>query len=173
MKRATGLTLLLACLVLVPLSHVDLASTDDSWLLMVDGRAVDVRGHAAEQWNRLRRDCRHMQAVAATAPWHGQALRAMRQYSPPDSASAQLQQLLRHQDWAVAEVRFARLQSAVVLLRDGPAGLAIVPQGIWSGSTHPHRYSAFVRRYLKSQVPQAPSVLIDCFDPQDAAGRGP
>ena len=173
MRYRASVVLLAALLIGLPLSHLEIETSDGSWLLRVDGRAVDVAGYVSERYTSLTRNCTQVRTLAPADPLHAQVLAAVRQYSPPDSASAQLQQLLRHQDWAVAEVRFARLQSAVVLLRDGPAGLAIVPQGIWSGSTHPHRYSAFVRRYLKSQVPQAPSVLIDCFDPQDAAGRGP
>ena len=167
MKRPAALTLLLACLVLVPLSHLELRAADDSWLLVVDGRPVDVRGQAAEHWNRWRRDCGRILPLAAGDAVHAEVLQAVRQYSPPDSHSAQLQQLLRSGDWAVAEVRFGLLQNAVVLLQQGPGGWRVQPQGIWSGTTHPYRYAPFVRRYLQAQVPKAPAGLIQCLDPSN------
>ncbi len=174
MKRPAALTLLLACLVLVPLSHLELRAADDSWLLVVDGRPVDVRGQAAEHWNRWRRDCGRIEPLMAGDAVHAEVLQALRRYSPPDSHSAQLRQLLRSSDWAMAEVHFGLLQSAVVLLHLGPGGWRVLPQGIWSGTTHPYRYAPFVRRYLQRQVPEAPAPLVQCLDPFEdlpATGR--
>lgn len=165
MRRSTALVLLSACLVLVPLSHVEIEAMDDTWLLRVDGRAVDVSGQLAGHWNRLMRDCRAIEHVPENAPLHARALEAVRQYSPPDSQSAQLRSLVRRSDWALAELRFSRLPDSVVLLRETPAGLDIEPRSVWSGTTHPLDTGSFIRRYLQKQVPEAPLELTRCFEP--------
>lgn len=165
MKRSTALTVLLACLVLVPLSHLEWRSTDNSGLLVVDGRPVDVLGQASEWWTRWRRDCRHIATRSASDAVHAEVLQAVRMYSPPDSQTAQLQQLLHSGDWVLVDVRFGQLQNAVVLLRQDAGRWTVLPRGIWSGTTHPYRYAAFVWRYLQAQVPEAPSALIFCLDP--------
>ena len=174
MKRSRALlTLLVAGLVLVPLSHLQWLAVDGGGLLLVDGRPVDVRGQASEFWTRWRRDCRPTTALSPDDAVHAHVLQAVRAYSPPDSHTAQLRQLRLQGDWAVADVRFGQLQNAVVLLRQDSGGWTVQPQGIWSGTTHPHRYTAFVWRYLQDRVPEAPATLIHCLDPsEDWPGAG-
>lgn len=65
----------------------------------------------------------------------------------------------------MAQLQFSQLQDAVVLLHETPEGLSITPQGIWSGTTHPLHGGSFIRRYLRTQAPEAPADLIRCFDP--------
>lgn len=166
MKRSTGLTLLTACVVLVTLSHLDLQSADDSWLLVIDGRPVDVAGHVAERWNHLARDCRQVEHVAAEQPFHARTLQTVREYSPPDSASAEVRRLIRSGDWALADLQFSGLQNAVVLLHETTQGLRILPEAMWSGTTHPLHEASFIRRYMRLRAPEAPADLIRCFDPQ-------
>lgn len=165
MRRSTALVLLSACLVLVPLSHVQIEPMDDTWLLRIDGRPVDVSGRMAGHWNRLVRNCQAISHVPPNDPLHARALQAVRQYSPPDSQSGQLRSLVRSSDWALAELQFSQLPNTVALLRETPAGLAIEPRSVWSGTTHPFDTGHFVRRYLQKQVPEAPLELIRCFEP--------
>lgn len=164
MKSRASLVLLIALLVLVPLSHLEIEPSDGSWLLRVDGVPVDVPGHVADAFSTLTRSCSRVQALAPADPGFESALEAIRRESPPHSLSAQLVDLRRQGDWLLAQVRFTELQSAVVLLQVSEAGYAIAAGGVWSGSTHPHRPGPVVRRYLRSRVPQAPGDLIDCFE---------
>lgn len=164
MKRRTALAVLLAAGVLVPLSHLEIEPADGSWLLRVDGRALDVAGQLSARWVAFTRDCRRVQPVPASAPAHAQVLATVRQYSPPDSLSADIVTLLALEPWWLVRVRFDALQEAVLLLQQTPEGMAIAPGGVWSGGTHPHRPEPLIRRYLRARVPEAPTALTDCLD---------
>lgn len=164
MRRATAVSLLASLLVLVPLSHLDIQKADDSWLLLVTGRPVDVSGRMAEAVNRITRRCGAVQAVQSADALRSEVTGLLAGYSPPDSATAQITGLWRQQDWILASVRFDRLEPAVVLIRQSQGGLRVVPNGIWSGPTHPFRADAYVRRYLARRVPAVPSGLLDCAD---------
>lgn len=163
-KLRAAQVVLLAMAVLLPLSHVDITSSDDSWLLWVDGRPVDVAGALAQSLTRWRRDCRQVRPVGPAEPLHAQVLAALRQHSPPDSLSAELVQLSASGRWLLAQVRFGALQEAVVLLEHADQGVRVSEGGVWSGSTHPHRPEPVVRRYLHSRVPAAPEPLLACWD---------
>ncbi len=164
MKSRARLVLLALLLVLVPLSYLDVEHADDSWLLRVTGVPVDVRGLVSDGFVRLARSCSRVQALGPDDQRFTSALRAIRQESPPHSLSAQLVDLRQQEDWLLAQVRFANLHDAVVLLHASGAGHVIAPGGVWSGSTHPHRPGPVIRRFLRSRVPQAPGDLIDCFE---------
>jgi len=166
MKRSTALSVLLAVAVLVPLSHVEVQSTDDTWLLRVDGRPVDLAGAVSQAYTRWRRDCGRVQQLGATQPVHAAALQVLRGHSPPASASAELRSLARQGDWLLAQVRFGHLQDAVVLLQASSQGWRVDTAGIWSGTTHPLRPEPFIRRYLQRRVPDAPTDLLDCLEVQ-------
>jgi hypothetical protein len=164
MKFRASLLVLVVLLVVVPLSHLNIESSDDSWLVRVDGVPVDVPGLVSDTYSALTRSCSQVQALGPTDPRFASAQEVIRQESPPHSLSAQVVDLRQQGDWALAQVRFAELQSAVVLLQASGAGYAMSPVGVWSGSTHPHRPGPVVRRYLRSRVPQAPGDLVACFD---------
>lgn len=163
MKYRASVLVLAAMGVLLPLSHLEIQASDDSWLLLVDGRAVDVAGYWSDQYTALTRNCSQVQAVPSTDPLHAQALQAIRQDSPPDSLSAQLVQLMRQDHWLLAQVRFRGLQDAVVFLNASGQGLTIPRNAVWSGATHPHRPEPIIRRYLQRSVPEAPADLTACF----------
>lgn len=164
-KSRASLALLLALAIVLPLSHLEISPSDDSWLLQVDGRPVDLAGRLAEHYTALTRNCRPVQAVPATDPQWSQALRAIAAYSPPDSLSAQLVQLIRQDTWWLAQARFSGLQDAVVLLTASGQELTIADGAVWSGSTHPHRPGPVIRRYLQARAPAAPAGLMACFEP--------
>ena len=150
-------------LVVLPLSHLEIQTSHDSWLLLVDGRPVDVAGYVSERHTRLTRHCSHVQALPPTDPLHAQALNTIKHYSPPDSMSARMVHAIRQGDWLLAQVKFRNLQDAVVLLKASTPGLEIVKDGVWSGATHPHRPEPLIRRYLQIRVPSAPADLTACF----------
>ena len=164
MKSRATFTLLLTMLVLLPLSHLEIEASDDSWLLRVDGRPVDVAGYFSEKYTNLTRHCSQVPALGPTDRLYNDALTAIRQYSPPDSLSAQLVHVIRQDHWLLAQTRFLGLQNAVVLLTQSEQGLTIPEGGIWSGTTHPHRPEPVIRRYLQGRVPAAPADLTGCFN---------
>ncbi len=163
MKSRARLVLLVLLLVLIPLSYLDIERADDSWLLRVTGVPVDVPGLVSDTYSVLTRRCTPVQSVDRADLRFRSALETIRQESPPHSLSAQIVDLRGQGDWLLAQVRFADLHDAVVLLQGAGVGHVIAPGGVWSGSTHPHRPGPMIRRFLRSRVPQAPGDLIDCF----------
>lgn len=149
--------------VFLPLSHVQFEPSDDSWLLLVDGRPVDIAGYFSEQFADLTRNCSRIQELHIKDQLYADVLAAIQQYSFPDSASAELISLQRQDNWLLAQVRFSRLQNAVVLLSYSENGLTIPSGSVWSGTTHPHRPEPIIRRYLRIRAPDVPSDLLRCF----------
>ena len=148
---------------LLPFLHLELEKSDDSWLLLVDGRTVDVAGYFSQQLTFLTRRCDQVDIVVPTEPLHVQTLKTIRLYSPPHSFSAQLLQLNRQNDWLLAQVRFDELQDAVILLKQSGQKIFIPTGGIWSGSTYPHLPEPFIRRFIRNKVPVVPDELMSCF----------
>ena len=160
--RASGVVLV-AMLVALPLSHLEIQTSDDSWLLRVDGRPVDIAGYVSERYTQFTRECSHVHALLPSDPLSAQALGAIEQHSPPDSLSARMVHVIRKDDWFLVQVNFRSLQDAVVLLSATKEGLEIAMGGVWSGTTHPHRPEPLIRRYLQGRVPAAPADLTECF----------
>ncbi|MFM8738322.1 MAG: hypothetical protein ACKOGB_11945 [Betaproteobacteria bacterium] len=96
--------------VLFGLSLLGVEHRDDSWLLKVGGRPLDVRGAAWAAWQDATRDCTRVQrlhpstaeaiggpaaqtALPAEATAAAAAVRALRGFSPPDSESARVRRL--------------------------------------------------------------------------------
>lgn len=163
MKYRASAVVLAALLVALPLSHLEIEPADDSWLLRVDGRPVDIAGYVSERYTQLTRDCSRVHTLLPSDPLSAQALSAIEQYSPPDSQLARMVHAIRKDDWLLAQVKFRNLQDAVVLLIATKEGLEIATGGVWSGSTHPHRPEPLIRRYLQGRVPAAPADLTECF----------
>ncbi len=164
MRLRAQAALLAALVVVLPLSHVQWRASDDSWLLWVDGRPVDVAGMLSNGYAALTRDCSLVQTLAPGSAAHADVLAAIRQHSPPDSASAQLVQLSRQGEWWLAQAQFQALQEAVLLLAPSAQGLGVVPGAVWSGPTHPHKPEPVIRRYLHARAPGAPASLLACFE---------
>lgn len=164
MRFRASAVVLVAMAMLLPLSHLEIQASDDSWLLLVDGRPVDVAGYLSDKHTQMVRDCREVHNVLPTDALHAEALKVIRHESPPDSWSAQLVQLTRQQAWLLGQVKFRDLQTAVVVLTSSEQGLTIPHGAVWSGATHPHRPDPFIRRYLRSRTPDAPPDLIACFE---------
>ena len=68
-------------------------------------------------------------------------------------------------DWLVAELVFAQLNPAVVVLQAVPEGIRLPERAVWSGSTSPWQPGPRIRQHLELQVPQVPAALLACYDP--------
>ena len=164
MRYKASAVVLVAMAIGLPLSHLEIQASDDSWLLLVDGRPVDVAGHLAQWRTQLTRNCSQAQDLPEADRLHADALQVIWHFSPPDSLSAQMVQLIAQDGWLLAQVRFSGLQESVVVLAPSDRGLTIPEGAVWSGTTHPHRPDPFIRRYLRSKAPAAPADLTACFE---------
>jgi hypothetical protein len=164
MRRRVGLVVLLGLSVGLLTQHVRVEQHDHGWLLNIYESQVDVQGHLSDSWsrvNRLTRPCQTLQTVPIST--QSPLLQAIQLYSPPDSQSAHLLQVALHGPWALAEVSFDKLSPAVVLLKQTDGVWRIPETGVWSGTTHPWRASPFIRSYLLSRNPSAPTDLLLCW----------
>ncbi len=166
MPQRISIYVLLLVTLGVFLNHFSLEHKENGYLLMVDGREVDAIGVAQDKWVKLTRNCSRVRSVDALTPELLTLLQLIRDYSPPASETAHVIQAATTGNWALVEVKFKDLLPAVVLIDQTVQPPQIVPNAIWSGETHPWRPAPFVRQYISSKAPQAPSDLLDCFEPQ-------
>lgn len=152
---------------------------DDGWLLLAAGQPLDVRGAVATAWVHLTRDCSGVQPLQADRPEHHRAAAALRAYSPPDSASAEVLQMTAMGPWRLVEARFDTLAPVVVVVLDGgqyasahspnmPIGSedrSVSVQAVWSGTTRPWDAAWRIRRFLGERAPDVPARLLACLDP--------
>ena len=171
MKRHVAGTLLAVLVLLILDSHIDWVPQDHGTLLEVNGKRLDVKGRMAEHWRQLQRDCRGVTTEAGTGSTARAVLHTIQQHSLPDSRQAQLLQLHRQGDWAIAEVAFKTLNPSLVVLRQGQSEVQgdwrVQDSAVWSGSTAPWWPADFVRRYWQQQAHELPQALRDCV-PIDA-----
>jgi hypothetical protein len=171
MKKHVALTMLVLTTLGVLNAHVDLPEVDGRRFVQAQGRLHDPLGWLEDRWNGWTRHCAGVQQVPVEALQHEQALKAIREFSPPDSRSAQMQQLLTAGPWLLAEVKFDMLSPAVVLLQQTPQAVRVRDGAIWSGSTEPWRAAPHIRRYLRLREPEMPAALGECFTPTAALFR--
>jgi hypothetical protein len=167
MKKHVALSLLALTVSGVIGSHLAVEARDDSYLLQVDGVAVDVRGQISAAWNQATRQC---EAVAQNRdltrdPSAMAVQKLISDFSPPDSRRLRLRQLSSSGPWLLAEVEFVALQPAVILLEQKETALTIHSHALWSGTTQPWLAGPWIRRYLRQRAPQVVPALWDCFDP--------
>lgn len=181
MKRHVAATLLALTTLGVLNAHVDVEAQDGRYFGVWQGKKHDVLGWLADSSNRLRRDCSEVQQLEPRSPDALHVLALIREYSPPDSREAQLISLQQQGDWLVAELNFATLNPAVVLLHQDGGALKLPERAIWSGSTSPWRPGPRIREHLRAQglqteptdttqqSPQAPrrvpAALLACYEP--------
>jgi hypothetical protein len=91
---------------------------------------------------------------------------AIQSYSPPQSQTAKIASIWTLGEWTLAEVEFEALLPAVVTLQKSSSEQKIMPRGIWSGHTKPWMAAPLIRTYLKTQVPEVPVQLLNCFIPR-------
>lgn len=166
MPKRISIYVLLAVTLGVVFSHFSVQQQENGPLLIVDGRPVDVLGMAQDRWVKLHRSCDGVQPLQVDSPAYAGLHQLIRAYSPPASESAQIVQALTTGKWSLLEVQFKTLLPAVVLVDQTGEVPRIIPNAVWSGQTHPWRPAPFVRQYISNKAPQAPSDLLDCFEPQ-------
>lgn len=154
MKRHVAATLLAITTLGVINAHVDVEAQDGRYFGVWQGKKHDVIGKLSAQHNRLWRSCNAVQRVAPDSAVAEQVLALVRDYSPPDSRQAQLISLQQGGAWLVAELNFAQLNPAVVLLRREGEALLLLERAIWSGSTGPWEPGPRIRAHLQEQAAQ-------------------
>lgn len=168
MKKHVAITLLVLTTLGVLRAHVSIERQDGAYFLSYQGKKHDVLGAFLNQSNALLRQCGAVDILDANSPQADMTLSAIRNFSPPDSHHARLLGLRQQGPWLLAELEFSTLNPAVVLLTRTEAGVSIFESAIWSGTTAPWQSANLIRRYLQDRAPQAPSALMDCFDPASA-----
>jgi hypothetical protein len=172
MKKYVALSLLVMTALGVVVSHLDVQHLDDSYLLLVDAVPVDVRGHVSAALNQATRRCDGITKSLSGDLLSDAKVTAVKEaisgYSPPDSHRLKLRQLLSSGPWVLAEVEFAQLQPAVIVLEQNANGMVVYHHSIWSGSMWPWEAGPWIRRYLRQSAPQVPSALWACYDPSPA-----
>ena len=146
-------------------AHVDVEAQDGRYFGVWQGKKHDVIGWLADHKNQLWRDCSAVQQLSNASPEAEQVLTLIADHSPPDSRNARLVSLLQQGDWLLAELVFALLNPAVVVLQAVPEGMRLPERAVWSGSTAPWHPGPRIRNHLQSQVPQVPAALLACYDP--------
>lgn len=167
-RRAAALYLGLT-LIGITVTHIGFVEEDNGILMNVDGNLVDVAGTVSDFKTRMLRNCATVGSLAPLSTDHAATMAAIRDFSPPDSASARIGSLLQHEDWLLAEVEFDTLLPAVVLLRKQQGIIKIEDRAIWSGTTQPWEAAPRIRDYIRRQAPAAPALLFACFTPQSKA----
>lgn len=152
-------------------THFGLELLDNRPLLTVDDVRVDLVGHLLDTVNTLTRDCTRTQVVSPQSPLFSQTRTFIEAYSAPASTNPNMLKLLIQGDWLLAEVEFAQLQTAVILLDGAALNHAGKEVWIWSGPTAPWLPRPFIREWLATRAPIAPRDLIDCFDAQSSSYR--
>ena len=165
MKKHVAITLLVLTTLGVLKAHVDIERQDGGVFLTYQGKKHDVLGVVLNQGNTVLRQCRDVQQIDTSSPLASLALAAIQHFSPPDSQNARLLGLRQQNAWLLAELEFATLNPAVVLLHSAQERVSIVDGAIWSGTTAPWTSAPFIRRYIRERAPLAPPELMDCFDP--------
>ena len=146
-------------------AHVDVEAQDGRYFGVWQGKKHDVIGWLADHKNQLWRDCSAVQQLSNASPAAEQVLTLIADHSPPDSRNARLVSLLQQGDWLVAELVFAQLNPAVVVLQAVPEGMRLPERAVWSGSTSPWQPGPRIRQHLALQVPLVPAALLACYDP--------
>jgi len=170
MKKKVAWTVLGLVLVGVVASHVSWEKKDNGHLLVLDGREVDLLGQLRNGVNRAMRNCERVRFLTAQDPHYLEVKATIQAYSPPQSNSAKLAGVWATGDWRLAEVEFAQLLPAVVLMHSHQGTTTIVPHAVWSGYTQPWKAAPHIRRYLALQGGDSvPTDLYDCFEPQSVS----
>jgi hypothetical protein len=172
MKRHVAATLLVLTTLGVLNAHVDVEAQDGRYFGVWQGSKHDVLGWLEDHHNQLRRNCSRVDKLAPDSTTAGQVLALIREYSPPDSRQAELISLQQQGSWLVAELNFAKLNPAVVLLRQEGDQLLLPERSVWSGSTAPWRPGPRIRAHLsasqsvsESFAEPVPEPLLACYEP--------
>jgi hypothetical protein len=169
-KRVVASIVLLSTTAILS-THFGLEVLDNRPLVTVDDVRVDLVGHLLDTVNTLTRNCTQTQVVSPQSTLFSQTHTFIEAYSAPASTNPNILKLRTQEDWLLAEVEFAQLQTAVILLDSAALHQAGKQVWVWSGPTAPWLPGPFIREWLAKKAPQAPSALIDCFEAQSKSYR--
>ncbi len=172
MKKKVALPLLVIVCAGVIASHISFKAADHSYLMVIDGKDIDVLGKIKNQWLVHTQNCKGVSQPSDGQEKFQAVRQAIQSYSPPQSQSAQIAGVWTLDKWTLAEVEFDALLPAVVTLQTTDSGEQILPRGIWSGLTKPWVAAPLIRSYLTIQVPEIPSQLVNCFDTRSKSFGG-
>jgi len=164
-NRRISLLVLWVVLMAVIANHLSVKSTPNGPLLVIDEREIDLLGEMNIRWTAMITDCSPVSTLEPKDALYQQALKAVQDYSPPQSQKAHLVGVWQQDSWLLVEAQFDELLPSVVPLKSTGGDLSIVPQAVWSGYTAPWKATPFIRQYINKQAPELPSALINCFKP--------
>ena len=166
MQKKAPAALLIATLITVFFVHIELTTTENGTLLVVDNQEIDFLGIVNNKWNRFTRNCNTVSRLSHNEERYQIAQSLIQNYSPPDSKSAMIASAWSADTWTLVEVEFAGLLPAVVIIQTKQNQSFILANAVWSGYTKPWKSAPFIRKYISSNAHGAPSALISCFEPQ-------
>lgn len=166
MKKKAPVALLFATLVAVFFLHIELSTTENGTLLIVDNQEFDFMGSINIQWNRYTRSCNSVNRLLPSEEKYQIAQSLIENYSPPHSKFATIASAWSVDAWTLVEVEFTDLLPAVVLIQNTDNQHFIVPNAVWSGYTKPWKSAPFIRKYVSNNAPGMPPALTNCFEPQ-------
>jgi hypothetical protein len=165
-NRRIYILLLLAVLIGVVSNHLNIRSTENGPLLVIDEKEFDVLGEIDMEWTALITDCSNVSSPQFNEWIYHEAIKVVQNYSPPQSRKTHVASVWQQDSWLLVETEFDELLPSVVPLKQSNGVFNIVPQAVWSGYTTPWKATPFIRKYIKNQAPELPSDLINCFRPQ-------
>ena len=143
-------------------------------------RQKNVKHHTKKSTNNLREyksrnicwrntckwNCAAVSQLQPTDAKYQRAKLLIKNYSPPNSESAQIASAWTAGEWTLIEVEFTDLLPAVVLIQTKENHSFIVQDAVWSGYTKPWKSAPFIRQYISKNRSDMPTALTDCFEPQ-------
>ena len=166
MKKKASVALLFVTLVAVLFLHIELMTTENGALLVVDNQEFDFIGSINNQWNRHTRSCNSVKRLLPAEAKYQLAQSLIENYSPPHSKFAMIASAWTAEEWILVEVEFTDLLPAVVLIQTKEHDSFIVPNAVWSGYTKPWKSAPYIRKYISNNGNGMPPSLTNCFDPQ-------
>ena len=166
MKKKASVALLFLTLVAVLFLHIELVTTENGALLVVDNQEFDFIGSINNQWNRHTRSCNSVKRLLPSEAKYQLAQSLIENYSPPHSKFAMIASAWTAEEWILVEVEFTDLLPAVVLIQTKEHESFIVPNATWSGYTKPWKSAPYIRKYISNIGNGMPPSLTNCFDPQ-------
>ena len=166
MKKKASVALLFVTLVAVLFLHIELMTTENGALLVVDNQEFDFIGSINNQWNRHTRSCNSVKRLLPSEAKYQLAQSLIENYSPPHSKFAMIASAWTAEEWILVEVEFTDLLPAVVLIQTKEPESFIVPNATWSGYTKPWKSAPYIRKYISNNGNGMPPSLTNCFDPQ-------
>lgn len=132
---------------------------DDGFILDLGNHVYDPVGEIKDISNRLVRNCGDVTKVplaSSEARAITDHLRSQRLGEPS------IYSMIKTQKWLIVESGFTRSEPAIYVLQELEHGY--ITHSEWSGTAAPFNDGPVIREYFRTNVPDAPSSLIRCFE---------